>query len=257
MKKTSELLSKYITRSMDTVEGYLTVLDAQMIAAVLTYQDEHNIAGHMCEIGVHHGRLFLMLALSRRPGERSLAIDLFEDDQINAHTRHAGRNKAIFANADRLGIELSDAEIFKTSSLEVKSEDIVKRTGGKIRFFSVDGSHLYKEVENDLSLAANTLTEDGIIAIDDFFNTNWADVSFATGAFLHKNPGMVPFAITSKLYVAAPTAAEKYKAVLRNRSDLGQISVVEILGKEVLSLKPSTFQRGYEILQGLISKRVS
>jgi hypothetical protein len=242
---------------MDTVEGYMTVLDAQIIAALLSCQDEQNIAGHLCEIGVHHGRLFLMLALSRRPGERSLAIDLFEDDQINANTRHAGRNRAVFGNAQRLGIEFSDAEIFKTSSLEVSAEDVLKRTGGKVRFFSVDGSHLYREVENDLGLAARTLTDDGIIAIDDFFNTNWADVSFATGDFLRRNPTLVPFAITSKLYVASPAASAQYKAVLSKRTDLGQIAVVQILGHDVLALKPSTFQRGYEMLQGIISRRVS
>src|ERR1700757_4122244 len=162
MNKTSMLLDKYIARSMETVQGYLPSLDARLIAALLSNQDENNIMGHLCEIGVHHGRLFLMLALARRSGERALAIDLFEDDAINSNTRHAGRDRALFANARRLGIELSQEETFKTSSLDIGAEDILKRTTGQIRFFSIDGSHLFQPVENDLRLAESTLTAQGI-----------------------------------------------------------------------------------------------
>jgi len=65
---TSILLNKYIACSMETVRGFLKPLDAQLISTLLSYQDENNITGHLCEIGVHHGRLFLMLALARRAG---------------------------------------------------------------------------------------------------------------------------------------------------------------------------------------------
>src|SRR5690242_12416503 len=145
MNRISMSPEKYTDRFMGTVQGYMTSLDARLIAALLKYQDENNIEGHLCEIGVHHGRLFLMLALARRQGERALAIDLFEDDAINSNTRHAGRDRALLANARRLGIELSEEETFKTSSLDVKPSDILARTTGAIRFFSVDGCHLYRE----------------------------------------------------------------------------------------------------------------
>jgi hypothetical protein len=240
---------------MGTVQGYLTSLDARLVAALLSCQDEGNIAGHLCEIGVHHGKLFLMLALARRPGERSLAIDLFEDDAINTNTRHAGRDRALLKNAQRLGIKLSEEETFKTSSMDIQASDILARTTGRVRFFSVDGCHLYREVENDLRLAEFTLTADGIIAIDDFFNINWADVSFATSDFLRRTDAFVPFAITSKLYLAAPAAAEKYKAALRECAHLGQISGVQILGRDVLAAKQGVVERGFDLLRGLVTRR--
>lgn len=241
---------------MDSVQGYLPSLDARLIAALLAYQNESNMTGHLCEVGVHHGRLFLMLALARRAGERALAIDLFEDDAINSNTRHAGRDRALFANARRLGIELSEQETFKTSSLDIEAADILQRTTGRIRFFSVDGCHLYHPVENDLRLAERTVTAEGVIAVDDFFNKDWADVSFATYDFLRRTDAIVPFAITStKLYLAEPAAAEKYKIALRKRIDLGQIYCVQILGKDVLALKDGLLRRGYELLRGLITDR--
>jgi hypothetical protein len=242
---------------MATVQGYLTSLDALLIATLLSHQRENNIPGHLCEVGVHHGRLFLLLALARRAGERALAIDLFEDDAINANTQHAGRNSALLKNADRLQIRLSVDEIYKTSSLDIKAADILARTTGRIRFFSIDGSHLYRPVENDLRLAERTLTADGIIAVDDFFNKDWADVSFATYDFLRRTDTLVPFAITSKLYLAAPTAAEKYKTALGRCSDLPQISRVEILGREVLTLKQGMLKRVYDLLRGRITRRAS
>jgi hypothetical protein len=246
-------LNEYIARSMSTVQGYLTTLDARLISALLSFQDENNIKGHLCEVGVHHGRLFLMLALARRTGERALAIDLFEDDAINANTHHAGRDWALFANAHRLGIELSEEEIFKTSSTDVEPDDILRLTTGRIRFFSIDGCHLYPHVENDLHLAECTLTTEGIIAVDDFFNKDWADVSFATGEFLRRTDKIVPFAISSKLYLAAPTAAEKYKAALSERTDLARMRGVQILGREVLALSDGMLKRGYDLIRGLIA----
>jgi len=122
---TSISLHKYIACSMETVPGFLTPLDAELISTLLSYQDENNIKGHLCEIGVHHGRLFLMLALVRRAGERALAIDLFEDDAMNVNTQHAGRDRALFANARRLGIEVSAEETFKTSSLDIDRKSVV------------------------------------------------------------------------------------------------------------------------------------
>lgn len=257
MSHTSVSLDHYISRSMESVHGYLETLDARIIAALLSYQDEQNILGHLCEIGVHHGRLFFMLALARRAGDRSLAIDLFEDDAINSNTPHAGRDRALFTNADRLGVRLSEEEIFKTSSLDVAAGDILKRTTGPVRFFSIDGSHLYQPVVNDLLLAERTLAPEGIIAVDDFFNIGWPDVSFATYDFLRQSGKLVPFALTSKLYLAAPAAAEKFQAALRRLAGLAQISTVQFLGRDILTLRLSALKRGYELLRGQIRRRTS
>jgi len=258
MPKTATSLDTYVARSMRTVQGYMTRMDARVIQALLSYQRENGILGHLCEIGVHHGRLFLMLALARRTGERSLAIDLFEDDPINSNTRHAGRNRALSANAQRLGIELSEPEIFKTSSLDVADIDILDRTNGRVRFFSIDGGHLYHHVENDLRLAEKTLTGEGVIAVDDFFTPNWADVTFATYDFLRSTKNIVPIAITSKkLYLAPSPVAEMYTTVLRKCIEIAHISNVRILDMETLALKQRTTERVYEFLRDAIAFRAN
>ena len=51
---------------MRGVTGYLRRLDATIISTLLGWQENNGVKGNLCEIGVHHGRLFLILALSRR-----------------------------------------------------------------------------------------------------------------------------------------------------------------------------------------------
>lgn len=248
-------LDRYISHSMKKVQGYLTALDARLIATLLSCQDKSNIEGHLGEIGVHHGRLFLMLALARRSGERSLGIDLFEDDAIS---QHKGRDRALFVNARRLGIKLSESEIYKTSSLDLQAADILARTTGPVRFWSVDGGHLYQHVENDLRLAERTLAPEGIIAADDFFNLRWVNVTFAIYDFIRKSTATIPFAITGKkLYLAPPLVAEKYQDALRRSPALSRHEVVQILGKRVLLVNQSRFDKGYDLLRHAATQQVS
>jgi hypothetical protein len=251
-------LDRYVSLSMGTVEGYLTPLDARLIAALLTYQNQNRIRGHLCEIGVHHGRLFLMLAMARRFGERALGIDLFEDDAINIGCRQAGRDQALFVNARRLGIRFSKEETFMTSSLDIGPAAILARTTGPIRFWSIDGGHLYRHVENDLLLAEATVAPMGVIAVDDFFNPRWPEVSLAAYDFLQKTDSIVPFAITrGKIYLTDSGAAEIYKAALRLHTEMGHQETVQILGKDVLLLKQGRFSKECDIFRYTLVREAS
>src|SRR5450432_4230784 len=86
----SPALRNYLRWKILSINGYLKSLDACLIVALAGWQTSSKIAGGLAEIGVHHGKLFFLLALSRQVGEKSLAIDLFEDDEMNASTRFGG-----------------------------------------------------------------------------------------------------------------------------------------------------------------------
>jgi hypothetical protein len=224
---------------MFTVSGYLRSLDARIIASILAFQADNNIFGNLCEIGVHHGRLFFMLALARRSDERSLAVDLFEDDAINSSShQHRGRNRALFINARRLGISLSEAEIYKTSSFEIRPDDILTRIGGPIRFFSIDGGHNYENLKNDLALAKETLSNAGVIAVDDFFNRDWPGVTFATYDFLQESNEMTPFLLSSgKIYLARTGLATTYQLAVRKANPNTRGKLVRFLNHEVYFMR--------------------
>jgi hypothetical protein len=256
MQDQRDAIDKYIRSGMHSVPGYLRTVDARIIAALLDFQHANGISGNLCEIGVHHGRLFFLLALARKDSEKALAIDLFEDDDINAQTNwHSGRDRALNANAARLNIPISENETFKTSSLEIGHEDILSRIGSPVRFFSVDGGHDYRCVANDLPLATRTLSENGIIAVDDFFNREWPEVTFATYDFLRQTKDVVPFLLSSgKLFLATPDMAATYQeAVIKANPDMIN-SPVHFIDRDLPFLRYGYYKRIRDLVGDSISK---
>jgi hypothetical protein len=199
----------YIRRILHTVMGFLALTDAHVIQQILDDQRRREVRGNLCEVGVHHGRLFLLLALARQEGESALGIDLFEDDEGNRAGRHAGRDAALPGNAKRLGIPLAPSEIWKISSLEVTAEALLARAGGPLRFISIDGGHAYGHVHNDLNLARQCMTPNGVIALDDFCSQQFPEVTAAALDFLRTQEEYIPALCTPcKLYLTRRESAQ-------------------------------------------------
>ena len=73
---------------------------------------------------------------------------------------------------------------------------------------------MYEDVYHDVSLAEKALTDHGIIAIDDFCNRIWPEVTFATHDVLNGLEGLLePFAMTGKLYIAQGLSMRKFIAI--------------------------------------------
>jgi hypothetical protein len=209
-------VNSYVARHMYKVRGYLKLLDAQIIAALGHAQIRDGVRGDLVEIGVHHGKLFIILALLRQQGERLLAADLFEDDELNRATVHAGRENAFFRNLKKLGVAVSTEEIYKGDSLKLTPEQLQQRVA-QVRLFSIDGGHYYEHVSNDVRLAAQVIHDKGVIIVDDFFTTRWPEVTFATYDFLRKaGEEMRPFLVSkSKLYICREAAIPYYLDLVR------------------------------------------
>ena len=76
-------IENYIRRGKFYVDGWLRSEAARIIVALNERQRSLGIAGGIAEIGVHHGKLFILLYLLSREPEKALAIDLFEDQHLN------------------------------------------------------------------------------------------------------------------------------------------------------------------------------
>jgi hypothetical protein len=256
MRANSYAPDAYRRFRMFTISGWLRSLDARIIASILAFQADNDIFGNLCEIGVHHGRLFFMLALARRSDERSLGVDLFEDDAINSSSRlHKGRDRALFINARRLGISLSEEEIYKTSSFEISTDDILTRTGGPIRFFSIDAGHNYENVENDLVLAKETLSKAGVIVLDDLFNRDWPQVTFAVYDFLKESSEVAPFFMSpNKIYLTRAGLATTYQLAVRKDNPNAKGKIVRFVNHEVYSVRYGlprwALSRAYDLAVG-------
>jgi hypothetical protein len=81
---------------------------ALVIAALNERQRALDAKGGIAEIGVHHGKLFILLYLLGRPPEKAVAIDLFEDQHFNIDLSGSGdlakfrRNLARHSDGARL-----------------------------------------------------------------------------------------------------------------------------------------------------------
>jgi hypothetical protein len=230
-------LRAYLQQGIHQVEGWLDPFSAEVIAAIAAEQRERGLHGGLAEIGVHHGKLFLVLELSREEKERSLAVDLFHLQSMNVDKSGRGSLPRLQSNLEQFGFGSEGVFTLARSSLEVQPKDIIERVG-QVRLFSIDGSHTEEATINDLQLAEATLTADGVAIIDDYFNAQFPAVSVGTVRFLLNNRDrLAPFLICpNKLLLARPHAASPYQQFLANRFRKNLDKSVETLGNKVIVL---------------------
>jgi hypothetical protein len=179
------------------VEGWVTDIALALIDGLEATQRQHEVQGHVAEIGVHHGRLFLDLALLRRPGERALAIDVFEDQHLNVDGSGRG-DREIFERNIRRHVGSSDGIVIeKGDSSLLTGERVKELVGGPIRLFSIDGGHTADLTFADLRTATAALAPGGVIVLDDVYNEIFPAVAEGTNDFMRsEHPGdLVPFVI--------------------------------------------------------------
>jgi Methyltransferase domain len=236
-------IDRYLRFNFYRTEGLISRLDALIFRELVTGQIKHGIDGSLAEIGVHYGRSFFLLALGRSGSEKALAVDLFEDDSLHMSEGRGGRFGGFRTNCRKYRFEFSENEIVKRSSLELSADEILSRVG-KVRFFSIDGGHMYDHVANDLRLASKALTTDGVICLDDMFIALWPEVAIATFDWLRTGKTrFVPFLATKdKLYVCDSNHASFYLAMIRENKGLNArvFRSISLLSHEVLVLSPST-----------------
>ena len=233
---------RYLKRLAPRMEGWLDIYSARVIARLLEHQSASDLHGGLLEIGVHHGKLFLLMALNARPGEALLACDLFGMQEENVDRSGEGDRAVFLANAKRAGIDPSRITAMERNSLTVRPEEISQAAGGPIRFASIDGGHTAEITANDLRLVDATLDPRGAVALDDVFNQYWPDV--AAGLFRYlagPEARLVPFAISqNKTYLARKEMAEEYREHLARNCKPGLQRRKILLGNEVLVLHALT-----------------
>jgi hypothetical protein len=191
-------IDSYVRSERKSIDGWLTQLDAQIIAEILVIQRERGVVGCVGEIGVHHGKLLLLLHLSTSAEERTFAIDLFKFQDQNADRSGLGDKDKFLRNARKYVGRVDRIDIFEGNSADLSWASIRAKTGQSCRFFSVDGGHTCALTVNDLTIAYNSLCDTGVICLDDYFNKEFADVSVGLTRFMNQidDGEIAPFVIS-------------------------------------------------------------
>lgn len=116
---------------------------------------------------MYRGAFFLPLARCRRADEVALAMDVFDRTELNWNTAGGVSSLPAFraSVARHLGSEDRVAYL-EGDSLDLTAEAVL-RAAGRIRLFSVDGSHSVHHTVNDIRLAGGVAAPGAVVFLDD------------------------------------------------------------------------------------------
>ena len=232
---------RYVVTGYKKVQGWLIRLAALQIARLGQIQLALGVAGAACEIGVHHGRTLILLHLLTRPGEATVAIDLYE--LLHAENGRA-RKAQLLRNVRSHGGEVDRIRVVSEDSVKLTPQRILELCAGRPRLFSIDGGRTAEITCHDLALAHATVCDGGVVMVHDYFQEGWPEVSEGVCRFM----GRQPVAIGARRFTRV--REEDLVAADCNRVKPGLAQVFAVLvrrsimfGEPVLVLMPLTLKR--------------
>lgn len=160
------------------------------------YFKEDSIQGDIVEIGVHHGKFLIGCSPLLMEGERAVAIDIWEDQNLNVDNSGCGSKSTFLKHWENFAPD-AEVRVISGDSMALSVEDIRQEMSRpKCKFFSVDGGHTPSHVINDLKLAQELMVSGGVVALDDFLGPGWPTVTEGLFDYLaYHNVKLAPFLV--------------------------------------------------------------
>ncbi len=227
-------LDRYLLFGLRRIDGWLQPCTAEFIAAISDLQRLAGFRGAVGEIGVHHGKLFVLLRLAADRDEGAFAVDVFDDQALNVDGSGHGDKAILQDNLIRWCGSTAGVQLIAKSSLNVSPDEILSACG-KVRLASIDGGHTAECAYNDLKLMEAVMHDYGVVALDDYFHEDWPDVSTGTARYmLESGTRLRPFAVApNKLFLAASEYNAFYRAKLARETEFRAAKTSEMFGVEV------------------------
>ncbi|WP_428663103.1 class I SAM-dependent methyltransferase [Reyranella sp.] len=157
----------YLKRDMARIEGYLTPRDAMYMAFVDDVQRANDIGGDLLDIGVWRGRVTFLLANMARSNEKVFAVDLFD---LREPTHKQYNDPAVFQN-NLSELKLVDkVQIIKAHTVADRSTILSAIGDSRPRFVYIDGGHDYATCRNDVALALDMVSSQGVVVCNDYLS---------------------------------------------------------------------------------------
>jgi hypothetical protein len=197
-----QVMGRGTSSGVARIDGWLEHGDAAATGTLMKLQSSTlGIRGHVAEIGVHHGKYLIWMALHLRMGERAAGFDLFELAQ-SENIDHSGSGNLASLRVNAAHYTAPGAvEALATNSLRLPLCFFQEqRLQGLVRFFSVDGGHFVDHAYEDCWSAWSALAPGGIISVDDFLHG--VSVMQGTLRFLDANADARAFLVgPNKLFI--------------------------------------------------------
>lgn len=215
MASGSLTFDRYMAEHYQAVPGMSSAFAAKVCAGLMRIQDAAGWSGNIAEVGAFEGRFLVALALTMRPDEKAIAIDLFDWPDIHVNVRLADRLRS-FGLADRVDIVCADS---RRMTPDMLSEPRYSR---KIRLFHIDGDHSADSLAQDMSLAFGSMEPWGVICLDDMLSPAYPDLGATVADTLRSHPDWSVFCVIdredivaqSKFLLCRREFVERYTAAL-------------------------------------------
>ncbi len=177
-------------------DGAIAVWDA-----LLDFQRRSRVSGHMLEIGVHHGKSAALMAMYAQPGSKVVLVDYAlktaKIERAISSARPAAGAEFITVNGD---------------SRELGVNPIVVQTYRQHRWIHIDGEHTAGAVTNDLRVANQLSSNEGVVVVDDFFSWLYPQVTEAVLRHVRQHPDDFALFLCgfNKAYLARPHYVHNY-----------------------------------------------
>ena len=162
----SALCEKALNSYQD-IDGMLPELAAMAVTSVFEYQQENDIGGDLAEFGVYKGRCAALLATYVRPNESLHLVDI-----------------SSFIETEKIDAINKNYTFHKISSNDFIEKVLHNQPSQSFRFIHADGSHTFDNVMNDIKVADQLLSDDGVVVFDDYQNPNYPQVPAAVFTYL-------------------------------------------------------------------------
>ncbi len=217
---TTDFFELYKARGFAEVYGWCDPRVLDYLALFDRFQADAAIGGNFGEIGVQSGKLFIGGHNLLRPGEVSLALDIFEDAQFNIDGSGDTSLAAFRANLAKHGNDAIAMHVIRGDSIDLSPMDAFRIAGdlGKFRLFSVDGSHELLHTMSDLLFAEAAICNGGVVILDDYYSPGWPEVHQAVAyLFIERRTKLVPICCQwGKFFFTTLAYAQTYKLRLIN-----------------------------------------
>ncbi|MEB3292831.1 MAG: class I SAM-dependent methyltransferase [Synechococcales bacterium] len=240
MVKTPEnMLDNYWQEGFSQVEGWLSPNLLQPLKVIAQFHKAHGIQGNVLEIGVHHGKFLIPLALMTQPGEIAIGIDIFEDQQKNIDFSGLGSYGKTAENIKRYCDLSIPVKLVRKDSLAMTVKDRLDllSESGAFRLVSIDGGHTCEHTVNDLLIAQDILQSGGVVILDDYYNMHWPGVHEGVARFfMNYVPKLKIFSYTqNKLFLSDFTHHRRYYQLFQeNFNREANYKLITMWGSEVV-----------------------
>jgi hypothetical protein len=117
-------LNAYAKHGNLLVKGWVFPGAIQAVVSLSEEQRKANVSGGVAEIGVHHGRLFILLYLLGDMGKPAVAIDLFSHQELNIDHSGAGDLECFKKNLKRHA-DTKRLVLYEGDSTKLNSQQLV------------------------------------------------------------------------------------------------------------------------------------